>query len=56
MVGIVLLLIVLALGFGGIGLLVEGLLWLLAISAVLLIVGAIAGIRLKNKVRDRFAN
>ncbi|HSK21718.1 MAG TPA: hypothetical protein VK906_01010 [Egicoccus sp.] len=41
--GIVLLLIILALVFGGIGLLVEGLFWLLVIGAVLLVAGAVMG-------------
>ncbi len=41
--GIVVLLIILALVFGGIGLLVEGLFWLLVIGAVLLVVGAVMG-------------
>ncbi len=43
--GIVIVLIVLALIFGGIGLLVEGLLWLLVISLVLVVVGAVTGMR-----------
>ena len=41
--GIVLLLIILALVFGGIGLLVEGLFWLLVIGAALLVTGAVMG-------------
>lgn len=41
--GIVLILIILALAFGGIGLLVEGLFWLLVIGAVLLVAGAVMG-------------
>lgn len=48
--GIVLVLIVLALIFGGIGFLVEGLLWLLVIAAVLLVVGAIAGTRVRSRL------
>jgi len=47
--GIVILLIVLALVFGGIGLLVEGLFWLLIIGLVLLVVGAVMG----GKARGR---
>ncbi len=47
--GIVILLIVLALVFGGIGLLVEGLFWLLIIGLVLLVVGAVMG----GKARSR---
>ena len=39
----VVLLIVLALVFGGIGVLVEGLMWLLVIGLVLLVVGAVMG-------------
>ena len=41
--GIVLLLLLLALVVGGIGLLVEGLFWLLVIGLVLLVVGAVLG-------------
>ncbi len=47
--GIVILLLVLALIFGGIGLLVEGLFWLLIIGLVLLVVGAVMG----GKARSR---
>ncbi len=43
--GIVILLIILALVFGGIGLLVEGLMWLLIISVILLVIGAVTGSR-----------
>jgi hypothetical protein len=43
--GIALLLLILALVFGGIGLLVEGLFWLLIIALVLLIAGAVTGFR-----------
>lgn len=43
--GIVLALVILALVFGGIGLLVEGLFWLLVIGAVLLVVGAVMGFK-----------
>ena len=46
--GLVLLLIILALVFGGIGLLVEGLFWLLIIGAVLLVAGAVMGF-MKNR-------
>ena len=38
-----LLLILLALLIGGVGLVVEGLLWVLIIAAVLLVVGAVVG-------------
>lgn len=41
--GIVLLLVILALVLGGIGMLVEGLFWLLVIGAVLLVAGAVMG-------------
>ena len=39
------LIIVLALLFGGVGLLVEGLWWALIIAVALLLLGAVAGIR-----------
>jgi hypothetical protein len=43
--GLVLLLLLLALLFGGLGLFVEGLKWLLIIALVLLVVGAFTGYR-----------
>lgn len=43
--GIVLLLLLLALVTGGVGLLVTGLKWVLIISLVLLLAGAVAGYR-----------
>ncbi|CAN5392354.1 hypothetical protein BH23ACT9_BH23ACT9_22860 [soil metagenome] len=43
--GLVILLIVLAIIFGGVGLLVEGLLWVLIIAAVLLVAGVLTGAR-----------
>ena len=43
--GLVILLLVLALLFGGAGLLVEGLTWLLVIALILLIIGAFTGYR-----------
>lgn len=43
--GIVIILIILALIFGGVGLLVEGLFWLLIIGLVLLVLGAVMGTR-----------
>lgn len=43
--GIVVLLLILALVFGGIGLFVEALWWLLIIALVLLVVGAVTGYR-----------
>jgi hypothetical protein len=44
-VPIIILLVVLALIFGGIGLLVEGLFWLLIISVILFVVGGVLGTR-----------
>jgi len=41
--GVVLLLVLLALIIGGIGLAVEGLIWLLIIAGALLLVGAVMG-------------
>lgn len=43
--GLVILLLLLALIFGGAGLFVEGLIWLLAIAAILVIAGAVIGFR-----------
>ena len=43
--GLVLLLLLLALLFGGLGLFVEGLTWALVIAVVLAIVGALTGFR-----------
>ena len=43
--GLVVLLLLLALLFGGLGLFVEGLKWALIIALVLLVVGAITGYR-----------
>lgn len=48
--GIIVVLIILALIFGGIGFLIEGLLWLLVIAAVLLVAGAIAGARFRSRL------
>ena len=42
---LVLILLLLALLFGGIGLFVEGLKWVLIIALVLLVVGALTGYR-----------
>jgi hypothetical protein len=47
--GIAILLLILALVFGGIGLLVEGLMWLLIIAVVLAIAGAVTGGRGRSK-------
>ena len=43
--GLVVLLLLLALLFGGLGLFVEGLKWALVIALVLLLVGAVTGYR-----------
>lgn len=43
--GLVLLLLLLALLFGGLGLFVEGLKWALVIALVLVLVGAVGGYR-----------
>ena len=43
--GVVLLLLLLALVFGGVGLFVEGLKWALIIALALVIVGALSGYR-----------
>jgi hypothetical protein len=47
---LVVLLLILALIFGGVGLFVEGLKWLLIIALVLRVVGARAGMRGRNSV------
>lgn len=44
-------LIVLALILGGVGLLVEGLKWVLIIALVLLVVGAVLGVVDRRKIR-----
>jgi hypothetical protein len=44
MSGLVIVLLILALLFGGIGLLVEGLFWLLIIGAILLVASLVAGL------------
>lgn len=43
--GLIILLLVLALLFGGFGLFVKGLWWLLIIAAILFIIGAFSGYR-----------
>ena len=48
--GLVVLLLVLALIFGGVGLFVEGLKWVLIIALVLLILGAFTGYRGRARV------
>ncbi len=47
--GVVILLLVLALLFGGVGLFVEGLKWALVIALVLLVVGALTGYRSRGR-------
>jgi hypothetical protein len=42
---IIILLIVLAIVFGAVGVIIEGLLWLLLIGLILLVVGAVLGFR-----------
>ncbi len=48
--GLVLLLLLLALLFGGVGLFVEGLKWLLIIALVLLILSAFSGMRGRGRL------
>lgn len=48
--GLVVLLLLLALLFGGLGLFVEGLKWALIIALVLLVVGALTGVRGRRTV------
>ena len=48
--GLVVLLIVLALVAGGVGLLVEGLTWLLIIAGILFLVGIFTGYRGRTRV------
>jgi hypothetical protein len=49
--GIVIVLIVLALIVGALGLVIKGLLWLLAIAAILVIIGAALGFRARGTTR-----
>ncbi len=49
--GLVALLLVLALIFGGLGLFVEGLKWLLIIALILFVVGAFTGYRGRGSTR-----
>ncbi|CAN5591859.1 hypothetical protein BH23ACT3_BH23ACT3_17440 [soil metagenome] len=51
MIAILVILFILALVFGGIGLLVEGLLWLLIIALVLVVVGAVVGFSGRGRSR-----
>jgi hypothetical protein len=48
--GLVLILIILALVAGGVGLLVEGLLWLLIIAGILFLIGLFFGFRGRSRV------
>lgn len=48
--GLVVVLLILALLFGGIGLFIEGLKWLLIIALVLLVVGAVTGSRFRSRL------
>jgi hypothetical protein len=47
---VVVVLLILAVLFGGVGLLVEGLTWLLAIALVLMLLGAAGGLRARTRV------
>jgi hypothetical protein len=47
--GLVLLLLLLALVFGGVGLFVEGLKWVLIIAVILFIAGALSGFRTRGR-------
>lgn len=47
---LVIILLLLALVFGGVGLAVEGLKWLLIISLVLIVASAVTGVRGRGKV------
>ncbi|CAN5729373.1 hypothetical protein BH20ACT1_BH20ACT1_12810 [soil metagenome] len=48
--GLVVVLLILALIFGGLGLFLAGLKWLLIIALVLLVVGAITGSRFRSRL------
>lgn len=48
--GLVIVLLILALLFGGVGIAVQGLKWLLIIALVLLVVGAFTGYRGRGRV------
>ena len=48
--GLVVLLLLLALVFGGVGLFVEGLIWLLIIALILLVLGAVSGFRTRGRL------
>jgi hypothetical membrane protein len=46
--GLVVLLLLLALVFGGVGLFVEGLKWVLIIALILFVAGALSGVRARG--------
>lgn len=48
--GLVVLLLILALLFGGVGLFIEGLRWVLIIALVLILVGAFTGYRGRTRI------
>ncbi len=48
--GLVVVLLILALLFGGVGLFIEGLKWLLIIAVVLLILSALSGLRGRSRL------
>ncbi|MDQ3575843.1 MAG: hypothetical protein M3378_11670 [Actinomycetota bacterium] len=48
--GLVVLLLLLALLFGGLGLFVEGLKWVLIIALILLLLGAVSGFRTRGRL------
>ncbi len=48
--GLVVLLLLLALVFGGVGLFVEGLKWVLIIALILLVLGAVSGFRTRGRL------
>ncbi|HVL28637.1 MAG TPA: hypothetical protein VM390_10850 [Acidimicrobiales bacterium] len=48
--GLVVLLLILALLFGGVGLFIEGLRWVLIIALVLVLVGAFTGYRGRTRI------
>ena len=52
--GIAILLILLALAFGGVGLLVEGLKWVLIVALVLLVAGVVLGARTRRSAAARY--
>ena len=51
--GLVLLILILALAFGGLGIFIEGLKWALVVGLVLLVVGAFSGYTYRSGRRTR---